>query len=699
MSRIDQPRMIRALRRYFASGWAFLIPYQLAYLLYYWRQWPSNPGTETAAKTAIPSLLVVYWAMHALHIALALLACASAKREEGKVKGENLEPPRAPLARRLLSLFTLHSSLFWISLALLFYIPGVYLEFPADPLMHLRRITEWQVHEVVHWHTAGYKSLYFFAYSLVGWLPPAHLLFWVNLYHVAICLLLSWQYYCLARDAGLPKRWAQGFVLLHALLFGNFCFSFFRYYSLASTAFAQLGTVALIRIAIDWTKQKNEERKVKGENSAQPAPRTRRFLSVFTLHFSLFSSVLCAALLVVNNHVQGLGIAALGCASVLAWKLGRWPRRAWVGWLTLASLLAAGSLAVYYGWPRSPKFAAVALESHWLTPWQGLNFFPPDGTGYPRSMAVLGMIGVLNLAAGLYLCLRRQLAGWLTLGPLLLLALPLTAVPLADNFARENKEIITFTRMLFSIPAGLALVALAREITTRAKKLNRPSPLQHSLFTLQSSPAPRHHSLFSLLSSSSSFVLLLGLLFLLTILPASHPWQNHFWHALARPPADLNFAREASELAQLVPAPVHPSPFTLHSSSLPPRIGSTTPITRLLNAQNPFNRHALNYTASTDRKAAQVEHHYTVSNRSPTNDYGLVYAAFETKPYPQTITIFSTSFYTPYSQAAQNSTHWNPIDALLATTGMPELEALSAAKGLKPHQQANGMILWKSDDE
>jgi len=249
--------MIRALRRYFASGWAFLIPYQLAYLLYYWRQWPSNPGTETAAKTAIPSLLVVYWAMHTLHIGLALVASASPKREEGMVKSENVEPAPPPRMRGSPSLFTLHSSLFpWIALALLFYIPGVYLEFPSDPWEHLRRINEWKAHEVVHWHAAGYKSLYFFAYSLVGWIRASSQMPALNFYYTGMCLLLSWQYYLLARAAGLPKRWAQGFVLLHLLIAGNVSFSFFRYYGIASTAFSQLGAIILIRLTITWVKQK-----------------------------------------------------------------------------------------------------------------------------------------------------------------------------------------------------------------------------------------------------------------------------------------------------------------------------------------------------------------------------------------------------------------------------------------------------------
>jgi hypothetical protein len=330
-----------------------------------------------------------------------------------------------------------------------------------------------------------------------------------------------------------------------------------------------------------WVKQKCEERRVKGESPATPHTAhirrvPSRFFSLFTLHFSLFFSALCAALLVVNNHVQGLGIAALGCASVFAWKIVRWPHRAWKGWLILATLLTISSLAVYYGWPRSPKFAAVALEPHWLTSWQGLNFFPPNGTAYPRSIAIIGVLGVLNLLAGIYLCLRRQMIGWLTVGPIILLALPLTAVPLADNFARGHKEIITFTRMFFSIPAGLALAALLRDLTLRRRWAacgQRSAVSDERLAISNQLPANSlelkaiNYQLSAKSSALSAFACLLSALVLLTVLPASHPWQNHFWHALARPPADLSFTQESAELAQLVPVPLHPSPFTLLSSS------------------------------------------------------------------------------------------------------------------------------------
>jgi len=310
--------------------------------------------------------------------------------------------------------------------------------------------------------------------------------------------------------------------------------------------------------------------------------------------------------------------------------------------------------------------------------------------------------------------------GWLTVGPILLLALPLTAVPLADNFARNGKDIITVTRMLFSIPAGLALDALLRELILRRRwaACGQRSAVSDERLAI-SNQLPTNslelkaisYQLSAKSSALSAFACLLSALVLLTVLPASHPWQNHFWHALARPPADLSFTQESAELAQLVPVPLHPSPFTLLSSSplhpspfslqssfRPPRIGSTTPVSRLLQIEQPLN--ILLWTAPKDDIQFLHYGHYSVYVRAPSDDYTqLIWPATNRLPLPGLIIIPTTRLYTPYSQAAQSSVHWNPADALFASTGMPELEALAQAKGLTPKRLPSGMILWKDREE
>lgn len=84
------------LQSYFRSGWAFLFPYLAAYLLYAWLRWPVNPapggegivkgisrseGLATSDWALIPSLLHVYWALHAIHLILGAIALRSWWRE------------------------------------------------------------------------------------------------------------------------------------------------------------------------------------------------------------------------------------------------------------------------------------------------------------------------------------------------------------------------------------------------------------------------------------------------------------------------------------------------------------------------------------------------------------------------------------------------------------------------------------------
>lgn len=757
LKRLLQP-IPSALRCYFASGWAFLIPYQLAYLLYYWRQWPSNPGTETATKTAIPSLLVVYWAMHALHIALALLTSASAKIDEGMVNGEENTPggddqgqalhrhqlramscePLATIIRRFLSLFPLHSFVFWVILALLFYIPGVYLEFPSDPWEHLRRINEWKAHEVVHWHEAGYKSLYFFAYSLVGWIRVSSQMPALNFYYTGMCLLLSSQYYLLARAAGLPKRWAQGFVLLHLLIAGNVSFSFFRYYAMASTAFSQLGAIVLIRLTIYWTKQKKEKRRVKGESpaTAHTAHICRVLVglysllslhsfpvrSPFSLHFSLFVSALCAALLVVNNHVQGLGIAALGCASVFAWKLVGWPRRPWTGRLILISVLVGGSFATYQLWPRSPKFAAL-IPQGWITPWYGFSLLAPASPAFDRMIQILGGFGLLNLAAGIFLITRRQLAGWLTLFPVLILALPIGAIPLADKIIRGD-NIIIYHRVFFAIPTGLALVALLRELILRRQTRSRREVLAGLPSRATLSPAPfTFHALSSRFIRPSPFALTLAGLLAISIIPASNPWFNRTWQVLAQVPEDLSLLSIWQDLAQVQSQPQvqghepkHSAHSTLTEGSPALRAGEPTPynaasaltihadhtltasmaLSFVFNTQNPSQKIGIGYNLP-DGKGWVAARHYGNSALTPSDEFDAMRNAIA-RP-DEFLTIAPTVFFTPYSQAALCSGHWIPQEGTLATSGILELRTLAQAKSMQPYPLPHKTTLWKPAKE
>jgi hypothetical protein len=332
-----------SLRRYFSSGWAFLIPYLAAYLLYYVMKWPVNPAgggqmAEVSSQSSdvpilgsvVPPLLHVYWAVHAINLGLAAWALISLWREHrtavsgqkseagsqraevgsqgsgvrsqkpgdgypvsdlgiqfsepavsaepsldtptahGDFAGDQVPPSGFRFSAFQLSVIrdALQRLAPWLLLALLFYIPGVYLEFPADPWQHYARINEWSWLQTVGEHSYWAKSSYFLAYSLLGKIaPPTRQLFWLDFYYTGCCLLLCWQYYRLARAVGLGERALMLFVILQSVLFGNNIFGFYRYYGISSSIFAQLGAVALTRIAIEFASQKFQVPSTKGQGA------------------------------------------------------------------------------------------------------------------------------------------------------------------------------------------------------------------------------------------------------------------------------------------------------------------------------------------------------------------------------------------------------------------------------------------------
>jgi hypothetical protein len=530
----------------------FLIPYLAAYLLYYVLRWPVNAaGSERVVKVAgetgnfapsllhsliPPPLLHVYWALHAINVGLAVVALVSWWR--GRWQGIACkQAPTAPLSPEKqaagtsqestedgedgVSAFSFQLSAFlpWLLLALLFYIPGVYLEFPADPWQHYNRINEWAWLHTVGEHGYWAKSSYFLAYSLLGRIaPPTRQLFWLNFYYTGCCLLLCWQYYRLARVVGLGKRASLLFVILQSVLFGNNIFGFYRYYGIGSTMFSQLGAVALIRAAIEvackkiqvprpkfqGTEAEISQKETKGMESQvkqeslpsvssaasvlrsdsigsrradTPAAHGSLLLSPFSLLqagvpafsflLSAFASAFALLAFIAFNHPQGLGIAALGLAAVVIWRLIEW-NRSMVWWLATAAL--ALSVAAVLWWPRNPALDSAYRPGGWLTAWYGFNVFSFQTDAGDRTRQIIGFFGLINLAAGLVLLRRNHVVAWLTGVPLVALCFPFVAIPLAGFLGKYSDglgQIILFQRMLLAIPSGLAIVCLAAEIANR----------------------------------------------------------------------------------------------------------------------------------------------------------------------------------------------------------------------------------------
>ncbi len=543
------------LQTYFRSGWAFLTPYLAVYLLYAWLRWPVNP-VAVGQWTVVPCLLYVYWTLHAINLVFGLLALRAWWRASGtQVDGATNDrektancaaPPQPSNVQRPPSrtAATVYRLLPWIFLALLFYIPGTYFEWPADPKAHLERINRWQGLNLVIDHHEWYKSSYFLPYSLTGKAVAYAVPSGLNFYYTGICLLLCWQYYRLARACDLGERASMMFVLLQALLFGNNIFSFYRYYGISSSILAQLGAVALTRILLEAAKHPQLSL---GSFFGVPC-----FISQLTVLrqpsavYRLLLSVLCILPLIRYNHAQGLGIAGLGVGAVIVWRLIEWRRSA-LWWLIVTTLV----INVLFLWlyPR-PAVIEILHAQGFLNAWYGFNILNSNSTAGDRMLQIIGVFGLINFAAALVLIRRNHVIGWLTILPVAAMLLPCIAVPLVQVLAQAGgtDNVITFQRFFFSIPPCLAVVYLWAQLQHSRRGVVRPAQIQgpHSstaplgpwLRLPANDSPPRRDGFYALVIGSMVF-------FALTTAPSSFPFYNRTWNSLVIVPADLR--RESSE--------------------------------------------------------------------------------------------------------------------------------------------------------
>lgn len=641
------------LQNYFRSGWAFLIPYLAAYLLYAWLKWPVNPvaaGNSTVGggqlavsaigalpstvtpstahsllSTGVPCLLHVYWFLHALHLVLGALALRFWWRESGATvtgatdDSENtanhsatpqpLVSPKSDVggstdststvhraAQPLLSTVPLRDNRLplpgdwpgqtpgwqqpatainrppftaiwrfapWLLLALLFYIPGVYLEWPSDPWEHLRRIYNWHTHAIIIQHASWMKFSYFIPYSLLSWAEDLQLIFWLDFYYTGICLLLCWQYYRLARACDLGESASTVFVLLQALLFGNNIFSFYRYYGISSSIYAQLGAVALTRIVLEAAKHpqlslrsffiiphfinrltvhRQPPTVSRPPSSVQPSSVFRLPSSAPTV-FRLLLSVLCLLPLIRYNHAQGLGIAGLGVGAVIIWRLIEWRRSA-LWWLIVATLVINALFLWLY--PR-PAMVEMHRAQGFLNAWYGFNILKLTSSAGDRMLQIVSVFGLINLAAAFVLIRRNHVIAWLTILPVAVMLFPCIAVPMEQILTQYSGPdyVITFQRFFFSIPPCLALVCLWAQLhhsrrEVEAARIHGPHPSAPSLSMPADDSPPGHDGFYA-------FVIIIMVLIALTTAPSSFPFYNRTWNSLVIVPADL---RRESTLGQ-----------------------------------------------------------------------------------------------------------------------------------------------------
>lgn len=482
------PPLSAAVCAYFRSGWAFLVPYFALYWIYRRVDGPVND-----ASGAVPALLHGFWLFHALNLVLGTLAAWTLWTQRNERQTERGPPV-----------------LFWSAVALVLWIPGAYFEYPADPWEHFARITEWSAHTTATQHSFGEKWTYFLSYSAQTLLQPW--LGWrafADVLNTATSLLLCWQYYRLARAVGVSESGARIFVLLQVLTLGNSVFAFHRYYGLSSAVFAQIGAIALTRMA------------------AEQCSRPLRWPTAIPAALAAGAALATTY----HAHVQGAGIGALGMLAVLLWWLVAKDRR----WLAVFALALFGlSVAVIHWWPRPAYLDAIYMPQGWLHAWYGFALFSPASPAAERAWAILGGAGAMTLLFGAWLLRRNHVVGWLTWVPVAALLVPAISLPLASTLgAADPIRIVNFSRFLFAVPLGLAVVGTVDQLL-RARAAD-PNVVRRAW-------------------AATLAATVLGLL----VLPAGPNGWSRLWHAFALTPPDLelrHITRSEPERANQLAAP------------------------------------------------------------------------------------------------------------------------------------------------
>lgn len=712
------------LRRYFYSGWAFLIPYLAVYLLYYATRWPVNaagsniasadvspsPSLPVSPSSFIPCLLHVYWVLHAIHAILAGFAlwgwwssyCSKNQGPSTKCQNTDASPPspleverwtfgvgRSALAIRLAP---------WALLALLFYIPGVYLEWPSDPWEHLRRINEWRVLDTVGAHSSWMKSAYFIPYSLLSWCIGLRQLFWLDFYYTGICLLLCWQYYRFSRACGLGERSSMVFVIIQALLFGNNIFSFYRYYGISSSIYAQLGAIAFTRSFLEWAawgtnigrniKQKETEESNRAKNNlaskspsltSQPPPSYSTILTSSKSHnppitpsaqFSpashlscnkhfpssspsrssfwdfaslrlLISEALLLIFLTAFNHPQGLPIEGLAFLAIVFWRLTKWRSKTII-FIALATF-AATCLALYLA---KGDYLLHESANQTLTNWLTFDIFSYTSTSSGRTIQILSAVGLLNVLAACILIIRNSVVGWITLIPLILLITPASSIPIVQVLLRHDPNgLHIFQRLLFAIPFSLAGVELAVLLL----KINVPP------FNGNWKINGRSVYLYAIVVSLPAIMLL----------PPHTPTYNRLFNTLAQPPLD-------SRLIHAWPSPKH-SPKQIVEACMPE-------LSAIIN--NIYNHEHTNVGRTGIVPSSQINFLYSFIVRSDS----------ETRPIMLSL-LRPTAGYTFYSTSGVMSTHWLPQEISYVYCGADELQRIAISKGFQGYPDRNNPYL------
>ncbi len=365
--------------------------------------------------------------------------------------------------------------LFWAAVFLLLWWPGAYLEYPADPWEHVRRIFFWQNTDRVGDHPLAYKFAYFWNWTLLRFFPLDYRIVGLDLLNAFWQLLLGAQVYRLCRAWGQSVSLARFQVLGFYFFFGTNLFGI-RYYALASTALSYFAFLEVVILAF----------------------RKPPFLR------SLFTGACLALLMYFNHRWQEIGFALVFLAGISTFRFlaplaARRPK------LIVFGLFVFLALSFVFGWWIMQAPPPFYLQKGLVHYYSDLGTFRFWRSGLPYSQT-LGIPGVLTLIGACLFYRRYGVVAFLTLVPFAFLSIPVfvffLSLLISTNFATY--------RILFAFPTSFLFTWLIWDLV--------------GWIQVRGSLSNRLRSLIAL-----------GLLILLA-LPWNYPWRGRLRFQIYRPP-------------------------------------------------------------------------------------------------------------------------------------------------------------------
>ncbi len=436
----------------FSNGWFFIVPYLLLYLLFKYLHLP------------VATLKTIFVCLHLCNILLLMnyLWRISKKAE-------------------------VSDFVFWIALALLFLIPGAYLEFPSDPWEHFRRIYAWQASRFIDDNLVSDKFSYFWGWTLMYAVKPFYRRNAIDIYSAFWQLLLAYQFYRLALRLGFSRPWARIQTLATVFLFGVNVFSFYRYYALASTILSYIAYLAALIAVMDFLEGKKKQ--------------------------ALLIPILL--LIIYFNHQQEFILFVISTGAVLlhhAYERGKRWRTA----TTLLPLAIIGSWLLGAWIVRNPQIVPVAVWN------PGPPYISPLGTFRLWDLRlpyfeVIGVHGLISLAFAIVFFKKYTRIAFLSLTPLCVLLFSPFVLAFAALMGATDHYVSW--RPLYAFPLSFILVCGLKELIEFLVRKRGPG-----------------------VKTRLVQVGVVSVVVLLSIVPA-FPYRGRLWFVVNRPATELSLQR------------------------------------------------------------------------------------------------------------------------------------------------------------